>query len=266
MKLKQDLIKLAQSYGQINCGNSYAHPNEPITSSLIFNDIKYSFQEKSWKAINENPLYLKRTYKKHPRVKTKKSGIFEMQSSNSSDALAMNIFCYPDFSKIEEVRKLFKVSAFETIKFGYKAKVNKTVNNTDKKDSTDVDVFLNGNIFIECKLTEGDFTYKENNVVEQYTNFESVFDIGKLQKNKTQTKYKNYQLIRNILAAKQYDGRFILICDMRRPDLAKNFFQTVSCIKNIELRTKCEIIYWQDIAKVVGSELQSFLKFKYGIS
>jgi hypothetical protein len=54
---------------------------------------------------------------------------------------------------------------------------------------------------------------------------------------------------------------------MRRPDLTKSFYQTIRCIKDeyLELRYNCEIIYWQDIAHVVGKELKDFLKEKYGI-
>jgi hypothetical protein len=79
--------------------------------------------------------------------------------------------------------------------------------------------------------------------------------------------YLNYQLIRNILAAYQLKCRFILICDMRRPDLVKNFYQTIRCIKDehIDLRLSCDIIFWQDIAKKCGAELKFFLKEKYRI-
>jgi hypothetical protein len=54
---------------------------------------------------------------------------------------------------------------------------------------------------------------------------------------------------------------------MRRPDLAKSFYQTVRCIqdKYLDLRTNCEIVYWQDIAQVVPKDLKHFLKEKYGI-
>jgi hypothetical protein len=82
-----------------------------------------------------------------------------------------------------------------------------------------------------------------------------------------ETSYLNYQLIRNILAAYQHKSRFILLSDMRRPDLAKSFYQTVRCIQDryLDLRTNCEIVYWQDIAQVVPKDLKHFLKEKYGI-
>lgn len=79
--------------------------------------------------------------------------------------------------------------------------------------------------------------------------------------------YDNYQLIRNILAAELLAARFILLCDMRRPDLAKSFYQTARCIKDeyLYLRMNCEIIYWQDISNCSGKVLKKFLSLKYGI-
>tara|TARA_R110000868_G_scaffold131418_2_gene341471 strand:- start:24400 stop:25203 length:804 start_codon:yes stop_codon:yes gene_type:complete len=262
-QLKQVLIRLGDDYGNSNFGVSYAHPAELKNSSLIFIDVVYSFQKQSWDVISKNNKYLLRTKKAHPNAQTIDSTVSEMQSTNSSDALAMNIFCYPEFTKWKGTKKLFRVDEFSDIEFGFLAKVQKTANGILYDDATEVDVFFNKCI-VECKLTESDFTSKNKEIVNQYSDFEKTFHTDKLVQS--DTKFFNYQLIRNILAAKQYDGRFILICDMRRPDLAKSFLQTISCIKDIDLRTKCEIIYWQDIAKVVGRELQSFLDKKYGIN
>ena len=246
--LIDQLLVLADKYA-----NSNLLPFKKNGSSVIFNKISDNFQKESWINIDKN--YISRINKKRE---------LEIRSSNSSDALAMSIFCYPDFKKWKGVQLLFGVDDFSSISLGSRPKVSKTIDGKNNKDSTDVDVFINGNINIECKLTETDFKTKKKEVVEHYTEFENVFHIDKLQQD--ETKYKNYQLIRNILAANQHDnGRFILICDMRRPDLAKSFQQTVNCIKDVELRTKFEIIYWQDIAKVVGTDLQVFLKDKYGI-
>lgn len=264
-KLKQELIRFAEEYGKSTIGHNYAHPNELKNSSVIFNDISYSFQKDSFSNIKSNREYNDRTQKKHSNVQTKNAGILEMQSSNSSDALAMNIFCHPDFSKWDGMIKLFQVNEFTSIVFGYKAKVDKTINNVNKKDNTEVDIFLNGNIIIECKLTEKGFSSKKMDIVEHYSELRNVFHIDKLLK--TETHYENYQLIRNILAANQHNTQFILICDERRPDLVESFHQTVTCIKDeyLDLRNTCKIIYWQDLTKSVGSELKSFLSEKYGL-
>ncbi|MBQ0908583.1 hypothetical protein KBJ98_07710 [Flavobacterium sp. F-328] len=266
IQLKNELIRLAESYGTKNFGDQYAHPNELKNSSVIFNDIRYSFHNESFSNIESKDENFKRTQKKHSRVQTKNAGILEMQSSNSSDALAMNVFCHPDFSNWVEMKKLFQVTEFTSIDFGHKARVDKTINNIKKKDNTEVDVFINGNIFIECKLTEKDFSSKKMEIVEHYSEFRNVFHVEKLLQTKTH--YENYQLIRNILAANQHKAQFILICDIRRPDLVESFCQTVACIKDnyLGLRTNCKIIYWQDLAKVVGDELKIFLHEKYGIN
>lgn len=263
--LTKELIQLAQIYGKVKFGEYYIHPLENINSSIIFKELEYSFHPKSWKKINDNANYKSRLFKVHPNSKTKIPKVYEMQSSNSSDALAMNIFCFPDFVKWGGIRKLLKIQESSTIDFGFKPKVKKRIKGISKRDSSEVDIFINNSIICECKLTEAGFTHKEKNKVQKYVSFEKVFHTGKLIQN--DKNYFNYQLIRNILAAEQHGCRFILLCDMRRPDLTKSFYQTIRCIKDeyLELRSNCEIIYWQDIAHVVGKELRIFLKEKYSI-
>ncbi len=263
--LKKELIYLGEVYGKNNFGNAYAQPNEPRNSSLIFGKVNYSFQRDSWSVIEKDDKYSERIRKIHPNVQTKDASILEMQSSNSSDALAMNIFCHPKIKKWKGISNLFEVENISTIEFGFEAKVLKKNQKQVTEDKTEVDVLLNNSIIIECKLTENDFVLREKFIVESYNDFKNIFHKDKLPQ--TETHYDNYQLIRNILAANQYNARFILICDMRRPDLARHFYQTIRCIKDeyLELRTNCEIIYWQDVAQVVGLDLQIFLKDKYGI-
>ena len=265
-QLKQELIRLADVYGTKNYGNAYAHPNELKNSSVIFNDISYSFQKDSWNAISGNSSYSTRTNKIHPNTQTKVPALFEMQSSNSSDALAMNIFCHPSFKNWKGITNLFQVGNITSIEFGFQAKVLKTNQDQVTEDNTEVDVLINKNIIAECKLAEADFCVKDKHVVEQYSEFKNVFHTNLLKQSPTH--YDNYQLIRNILAANQHNAQFVLICDMRRPDLAQRFLRTVTCIKDdyLNLRTNCRIIYWQDLAKVVGEDLRKFLDEKYGIS
>jgi len=263
--LKRELTQLAHSHGNNSHEFTYLHPDVSAESAVLFKEISFNFQKDSWLQIQKNKDYLNRTKKIHSHFKEIVSPVFEMQSSNSSDALAMNIFCYPDFIKWKGIKTLFEVESFESIEFGFNPKIQKIVEGVITTDATEVDVFINGNIICECKLTETDFTSKEKKSVECYGSFSKVFQVDKLIQN--DKSYANYQLIRNILATEQIQGRFILICDMRRPDLAKSFYQTIRCIKDefIELRTNCEIIYWQDIANYSGKELKEFLNQKYGI-
>lgn len=265
--LRQELKQLADAYGKNNKLYKYLHPLSVSKDTIIFSDVKFNFNEKSWSEIcsSKKSEFLARTTKVHSHFKSTLPPIYEMQSSNSSDALAMNIFCYPNINKYKGLKDLLDVQSFSTIEFGFMAKVLKKIEGKEAKDSTEVDIRINKEIVCECKLTEESFTEKDKKSVESYIAFKDVFHIDRLMQN--QNSYYNYQLIRNILAANQHKSRFILFTDMRRPDLAKSFYQTIRCIKDdyLQLRTNCEIIYWQDIAKVVGKDLKDFLKEKYGI-
>jgi hypothetical protein len=264
-QLKSELTDFAHKYGKKNFRENYTHPEVKSKSALIFKEIHQNFHQKSWKTIQNNPDFLHRTKKVHSHFKDVTPVIYEMQSSNSSDALAMNIFCFPRFGSWNGVKSLLKLDVINRITFGFAARVFKYPDDYPEQDFTEIDVKFNDEILCECKLTEKDFTSKRKIEVEIYANFREIFHKHKLPQNDKE--YLNYQLIRNILAANQHNCRFVLFCDMRRPDLAKSFFQTVSCIKDefLELRTRCEIIYWQDISKTFGKELQLFLKEKYDI-
>jgi hypothetical protein len=263
--LRNQLTRLADAFGQKRYASNYLNLSPSSKDAIIFNDLASNFHPLSWNAITENTSYKARTGKPHSHFKNNTPAVYEMQSSNSSDALAMSIFCHPDFTTWNSTKKLFQVQNFASIDFGFEAKVHKTVGNKVEGDKTEVDVFINTSVIIECKLTEEGFTEKSKAEVEKYNDFSTVFHTDKLVQN--ETSYFNYQLIRNILAAHQHNCRFILICDMRRPDLARSFYQTVRCIQDssLDLRTNCEIIYWQDIAQVVGKDLKDFLNEKYGI-
>ncbi len=247
--LKSELCDLAKSYGLKNISTSYAHPSAVSKSAVIFKDVESNFQQSSWEEIVATAAYFDRTKKAHSHFPS--ASILEMQSSNSSDALAMNIFCHPQIKSWVGVATLLKLSSLANVEFGYKAGVLKS----KLPDATEIDLYLNNSIFVECKLTEEGFTHKDKSEVEKYDEFANVFHIEHLHQD--ELGYHNYQLIRNILAANQYKGRFLLFCDMRRPDLAKSFFETVRCIKDVDLRIRCEIVYWQDIARVVGLDLRN---------
>ena len=260
--LKAELTQKAVKYGQKLTGNdSYRHPSVEPLSSVIYSQLEYNFHPEAFKNITAKKEFEKRFDKFHtnfnPDLKIK-----ELQSSNSSDALAMNIFGHPLITKWKGIRDLLKVDhkAPLDISFG----VHPGVKWMGKEDSTEVDIVIN-NIFCECKLTEGDFTHKNKEHVERYDLFAEVFHSDMLIQDDKY--YYNYQLIRNILAAAENNYRFILFCDTRRPDLAKSFYQTIRCIKDnyLSLRMNCEIIYWQEIPLYAGKDLTEFLKDKYGI-
>ena len=81
-------------------------------------------------------------------------------------------------------------------------------------------------------------------------------------------RYRSYQLIRNVLAAYAAyaaEARFCVICDERRPDLREAWFKVMAAVRSAEMRTRCLILTWQELAAVVPLGLREFLEVKYGI-
>ncbi len=145
------------------------------------------------------------------------------------------------------------------MEFGFKARVPLA---NGRLDRTEVDLKL-GNLLIEAKLTETDFQAKTIAIVNSYQNFAKVFDRRTLPR--TGGKYLGYQLIRNVLAAHVHRCSFCLMSDARRPDLREAWYAIMRCVKPAELRVRCKIITWQELAEVLPCTLQEFLREKYGI-
>jgi hypothetical protein len=77
--------------------------------------------------------------------------------------------------------------------------------------------------------------------------------------------YAHYQLIRNVLAAYAHGCRFCVIHDARRPDLREAWFEVMTAVKSAAMRTRCQVLTWQELAAVPPVRLQEFLEAKYGI-
>jgi len=255
--LKSELFLRANSGKWATLHHNFSPDPAPI-SAVIFKSVKDNFHTDSHTTIINHVSWQDRLKKRHSFFT---ADIKEMQSSNSSDALAMNVFCHPDLSNWKGVAQLFNVQAITDINFGYNPDMLK--NGIKEPTPTEVDLYLNQSIICEAKLTESDFTEKAKTSVELYDDFSTVFEVSALKQ--TETSYHNYQLIRNILAAYSEQKQFYLLCDARRPDLARSFFETVRCIKDVNLRLRCNILYWQDIAAACGQDLRDFLAEKYGI-
>lgn len=118
-------------------------------------------------------------------------------------------------------------------------------------------------IFCEAKLTEPDFTHKRPEIVERYEGLHKTFHSEALPR--VGTDYDNYQIIRNLLAAKQHNCDHILFCDERRPDLVRRYMTTVSCLRKIEDRMRCRVIFWQDVVSASGESLRRWIEERYGI-
>lgn len=95
----------------------------------------------------------------------------ELDSSTSSDALLMNVFCTPGVLESPLVRSVLGVEDGADAVFGWKARVPLK---TGRTDTTEVDLRW-GSLLIEAKLTETDFQTRAAAVVEGYRDFEEVF-------------------------------------------------------------------------------------------
>lgn len=221
-----------------------------------------NFIDASYGAILKNPSWLTRLDKRHQQShylpECKRQQARELDSSNSSDALLMNIFCYPGILSCK-LCTLFHRSVLPDPEFGIRCCLPLS---SGKGDSTEIDMRM-GDIIAEAKLTERDFTSKDKNIVRKYKGFDDIFNADGL--DQTVTEYRSYQLLRNFLAAYHYNCSFFLLCDRRRPDLLKEYQTVYRAIKCVALCSRCEVIFWQDIAAVVPDELGVFLSEKYGI-
>lgn len=225
----------------------------------------------------------------------------ELDSSMSSDALLMNIFCTPGVSESPAIRAMLGVGDDADPIFGWKARVPLA---NGRFDRTEVDLRF-GSLLLEAKLTETDFQSRSAAIVESYRDFDEAFDRDKLPRLEIATSrwmqasefpehasqeleslvgdpalfspvelsfrspgeegYASYQLIRNVLAAHATGASFCVMHDARRPDLREAWFDVIAAVKSAELRTRLKVLTWQELAALLPEALQEFLDVKYGI-
>ena len=223
-----------------------------------------NFLRATYAAILENDAWAKRLRKAHTSGRTNlprnDRGFWgELDSSNSSDALLMNVFCCPGVFDNERVRLILGIDRPAEPEFGVKARVPLC---NGKFDRTEVDLRI-GDLLVEAKLTEADFQSREIRFVHAYRDFEEVFMRCDLPQ--TRERYLSYQLIRNVLAAQALGCSFCVLHDERRPDLREQWYAVMRCVKSHELRTRCKVLTWQELAGSLPGTLQAFLEEKYGI-
>jgi hypothetical protein len=226
---------------------------EQFPSAIIFKNLEDNFLPSSYQSIQQNPQWKARTLKVHSKLN---DGTLEMQSSNSSDALLMNIFCNPGVRKWIGISKLLHIDTLSEIEFGW----NPSFENEKIVHPTEIDMKIGNRIF-EAKLTEESFTEKEKEIVENYPNFHTVFNPEYLESS--DKKYHHYQLIRNILTAYKYNFSFSILVDETRTDLIRALFSVVQAIREPTVRNRVSFFTWQEIADACGAELKNFLQQKY---
>jgi hypothetical protein len=221
-----------------------------------------NFQPKSWRAIGANPEWARRLEKTHSQQNAlppeKSHTAKELDSSNSSDALLMNCFCYPGVLE-RTLEKLGLAVVVTGPVFGFMAKVA-LADGTD--DATEVDMRV-GDLLVEAKLTEKDFTSRPREHVLRYRGLGQVFDIDALPGD--DHSFGGYQLIRNVLAAVQHESSFTVFLDQRRPDLIQESRAVHAAISSAEVRQRCGFRTWQEIAAASPTDLRKFLEQEYGL-
>ena len=222
-----------------------------------------NFISASYRAILIRPEWGRRLQKVHTQGRRSlpaRDGLWrELDSSLSSDALLMNIFCYPGVTRRTEVCGILGIETGSLPEFGFTPRVPLFSEATER---TEVDMKL-GSVLFEAKLTEGDFQIQRAEIVEQYRDLREVF--GGRQLPRAKGKYVSYQLIRNVLAAHALGLDFCTLLDARRPDLIEDWYSILRSIRSAALRARCKVLTWQELALCLPDTLRKFLSMKYGI-
>lgn len=222
-----------------------------------------NFISSSYQAILRRPEWRRRLNKVHSQGKhalPMADCVWrELDSSMSSDALLMNIFCYPGVTKRREVTLLLGTDVRDLPEFGFRPRVPLL---NGAKERTEIDMKL-GSVLFEAKLTEGNFQVQRPAIVEQYCDLKEVFECSVLPRKSRD--YVSYQLVRNVLAAHALNFHFCVLLDARRPDLLEQWYRVMRCIQLTDLRTRCKVLTWQELACCLPAALERFLNIKYGI-
>ena len=264
--LRQELIALNNSYAALNLlphVTTYSELPVVVYQQSECGRRHGNFIPASYRAILRRPQWRKRLQKVHSQGRRSlpaRDGVWrELDSSLSSDALLMNIFCYPGVTRKAEICGILGFERGTLVEFGFMPRVPLLTGATER---TEIDMKL-GDMLFEAKLTEGDFQIQRAELVERYRDFRDIFECRRLPR--VGRKYVSYQLIRNILAAHALNLDFCTLLDARRPDLIEDWYSIVCCIRSTTLRAKCKILAWQELSSCLPSALQRFLSVKYGI-
>jgi hypothetical protein len=248
-------------------GERYSHEiSWGPSASVIFEEsdgFHGNFLPASWARISGNPAWRKRLTKSYtasrflPRTQDRRR--FELDCATSSDALLMNIFCYPRALIRPALCALLGIEPGLTPEFGFRAAIPLANGRTDR---TEIDMRI-GPLLVESKLTEGDFQRAPLRLLSRYRDLHEVFETEQLPiRNEA---VDSWQLIRGVLAAHATSGSFFVFCDRRRPDLVDRWFEVMRAVTDSSLRTRLGILTWQEIGATLPQKVRKFLDEKYGI-
>jgi len=135
-----------------------------------------NFLDASYRAILARPEWKRRLDKVHThaaRSLPRAERVWrELDSSMSSDALLMNVFCHPKTLKDHALQSLLGIEGAPTPEFGFRARVSLL---NGQADRTEVDMKL-GTLLVESKLTEADFQKAKDAIVERYRDLPDAFE------------------------------------------------------------------------------------------
>jgi hypothetical protein len=235
-------------------------------ASVIFEEtegLHGNFLPASWARISSNPAWQKRLTKSYtasrfvPRAQDRRR--FELDCATSSDALLMNIFCYPRVLSRKPLYALLGIEPGLMPEFGFRPAIPLA---NGRQDRTETDMKLD-HLLVEAKLTESDFQCAPLRLLSRYRDLDDVFDTEQLPGRDGVV--HSWQLIRGVLAAHATSSSFFVFCDRRRPDLIDRWFEVMRAVTNSSLRTRLGILTWQEISVTLPRTLRVFLDEKYGI-
>ena len=219
LTLRQELIARNHVFAKLNrLPHDISHGELPVIVYQPSECGRYhgNFLKASYAAILKRPQWRKRLGKVHAQggrcLPAGDRPWREPDSSVSSDALLMNVFCDPRITRKPEVCSVLGVDRGSRPEFGFLPRVPLVSGAIER---TEIDMKL-GDMFFEAKLTEGDFQTQRADLVEGCRDFKAMFEYRQLRR--AGKKYVSYQLIRNVLAARALGLEFCALMDARRPD------------------------------------------------
>jgi hypothetical protein len=234
-----------------------------IVYSEAENELHGNFLAASYRRICATPQWRRRLEKVYtgskriPRQMDRRRQ--ELDCANSSDALLMNVFCYPGVLTRTQVCCLLGLQRDTWPEFGF---CPRTPLLNGRFDRTEIDLRL-GDLLIESKLTENDFQTARPELIRRYRDFDEIFEAESLPS--ANGVVRSYQLARGVLAASALKCSFCVLCDRRRPDLIEDWYRVISSVRSADLRCRLRTLTWQELASTLSRVQQRFLEEKYGI-
>ncbi|MGI4830809.1 MAG: PGN_0703 family putative restriction endonuclease [Janthinobacterium lividum] len=276
----RNLVRAAQLPHEQSCSNS---------PSVVFRADEAgkthgNFLDASFRRIQANPAWASRLSKVYTASRNlarqydgpltrERSRHRELDCAHSSDALLMNIFCYPGLLARSAAQGLLGLTHAVQPEFGVRIGVPLHPPRAKRSvefgimdicpDRTEIDCRV-ADLLIEAKLTETGFQTAPARLVSRYLDLEEVFDLNELPRHANGA-FLSYQLIRGVLAAHTHHCRFAVLADARRPDLLEHWFRVIRAVRSFALRSRLQILTWQELSTVTPPRVQAFLASKYGI-